>query len=114
MSEYDPREYGALCDSCSLNTAQTYHPVPPELRLQAPLTVCAEAPGKAEVAAGRPLVGPSGYEMMRAFEAVGWCREYLSITNACLCRFPNDDADLHHFILSKRNKKRAIVGGPCS
>jgi uracil-DNA glycosylase family 4 len=49
--------------------------------LDAALMLVGEAPGREEVAAGRPFVGPAGKALNRLLEALGIPREQLWITN---------------------------------
>lgn len=52
-----------------------------------------EAPGTDEVAAGRPFVGASGYELNRQLAASGFNRDELFITNVCHERPPGNDIE---------------------
>ena len=85
--------------------------VPPEINLGARLLVIAEAPGRTEVTLGRPLVGPSGNELVRAFVAAGHGRSTASLTNALLCR-PPGAGNLFDYLagLAARNRKRKAQG----
>lgn len=108
---YDPREDGALCHLCSLGeTLQKNKPVRSELRPGARLGICAEAPGGREKQIGRPLVGPSGKETMRALGSCGWTRGDVSLLNACSCQPPGRSMDDHLFHLRERNRTRAQRG----
>lgn len=97
------------CDECPLKGRD---PVMPELRPGCRALLVGEAPGEKEEAEGRPFVGPSGLELQRALGAVGVRRSQVSITNAILCRPPDNDlAKLLHKIQGW-NKLRKRDGEP--
>ena len=85
---YDPRTCGALCDECPLQGRTV---VPPETRPGVTLAVVAEAPGEQEEKLKRPLVGPSGREFEKALRSGGMRRADCHLTNALLCRPPDND-----------------------
>ena len=87
-SGYNPRQCGALCDECPLNGNVV---VPPELNKGARVLVIGEAPGEQEEKYQRPFVGPSGTELDRALRAGGKHRGHVALTNAILCRPPEND-----------------------
>jgi DNA polymerase len=64
--------------------------VPPEeARSGYPFAILVgEIPGAEEAKQGRPFVGPSGWEMNRALQAVGIRRNRCHVTNAVLCHPP--------------------------
>jgi len=83
---YDPREFGALCSRCPLSGMEI---VPPEEARGYPFAILVgEIPGAEEAKQGRPFVGPSGWEMNRALQAVGIRRNRCHVTNAVLCHPP--------------------------
>ena len=65
-------------------------PVGPEKHPGAKIALIAEAPGEDESRFGRPLVGKSGMEEMRALEAIGLRRGDFHWTNALQCRPPKN------------------------
>lgn len=105
---YDAREHGAQCDECPLR-AET--PVPPEIRPGLPILV-GEGPGEDEVREGAPFVGRSGIELMRGLGAVGRRRQHVSITNACLCPFPDFKLARMEAEVRRANKVKAAMGEP--
>jgi len=107
---YDPQEFGAKCDRCFLQSRRVGGPVPPELNPGAQALVIAEAPGEHEVDELRPLVGPSGIELMRALSAVGVARSSLSYENAAICRPPGNEMKRLLHELAKENKQRVAEG----
>lgn len=85
----------------------------------------AEAPGANEVHEGRPLVGRSGQEVMRALNAAGKGRVDATYANALLCQPPDNDWKLFHYRhvekpngriarensqIRKQNKERKAAG----
>src|SRR3954465_11854606 len=91
MSDYDPRRDGAMCNICALSKLRVGDPVPSEYHRGAIGTVVAEAPGKWEVARGRPLIGESGKEYEAALTALGRPRSTFNIVNSIACRPPEND-----------------------
>ena len=77
----------ARCKDCALNGRPA---VPGAGPIPAGLVVIAEAPGQAELAEGKPLVGPSGQLMNRVLVEAGLKREEIYATNTCLCRPVNN------------------------
>ena len=57
-----------------------------EIRPQSKLIAIGEAPGKHEVAQGRPFVGRSGIELAEGLARGGLTRDDISITNTLLCQ----------------------------
>lgn len=108
--KYDPEAYGAKCKECYLYERRQGGPVPPEINVAAPYTVIAEAPGRVEVEVGRPLVGESGQEVMRALIAKGVNRHDVSWNNAVLCRPPGNDLERLLTRMKKENKIRVAQG----
>lgn len=47
-----------------------------------------EAPGNQEIVKGEPFVGPSGQLLQAALDEYGIAREQVTLTNACLCHYP--------------------------
>jgi DNA polymerase I-like protein with 3'-5' exonuclease and polymerase domains/uracil-DNA glycosylase len=95
---YDPAACGALCAECPL---QGHRVVPPETRAGAWIAAVGEAPGEQEEKLGRPFVGPSGAEFDRSINVAGLRRNDFHISNALLCRPPNNDL---RRLLTKINK----------
>jgi DNA polymerase len=62
-----------------------------ELNKGARVLVVGEAPGEQEEKYQRPFVGPSGTELDRALRAGGKHRGHVALTNAILCRPPEND-----------------------
>jgi len=83
---YDPLRAGCRCFECPLRRYNKV--VPPEHRPDTVLVVGLE-PGVSEEREGRPFVGPSGEELMRAVAHSGRHRYDFSFTNARLCRLPD-------------------------
>jgi DNA polymerase I-like protein with 3'-5' exonuclease and polymerase domains/uracil-DNA glycosylase len=69
--------------------------------------VVGEAPGEQEEKQGRPLVGPSGREFMRAAQMAGLRRNDFFITNALLCRPPGNELKKLLTKIRKQNKAEA-------
>lgn len=105
-ANYDPQQYGAKCHVCPLRAVRDGLPVPPELNPNTKVLVVAEAPGEDEVRLGRPLIGKSGEEEMRALAAVGLKRRDVSWSNALLCRPPGNNLDV--VLASVRGRNAAI------
>lgn len=88
---FDPVADGAWCNLCALRKLRIGDPVPSEFHREAIGTVIAEAPGKLEVARGRPLIGESGQEYEAALTTLGRPRKTFHVLNALSCRPPDDD-----------------------
>ena len=82
------------CQECPL-WAHATQTVWGEGAAHARLMLVGEQPGDREDLAGRPFVGPAGRLLDRAFEALGWQREKLYVTNA-----------VKHFKFELRGKRR--------
>ena len=108
--KYDPEALGARCSECYLYKLRQGGPVPPEINPGSAYTVVAEAPGRVEVEVGRPLVGDSGQETMRALISQGVNRHDVSWNNAILCRPPGNDLDRLLARMKKENKARIAQG----
>lgn len=79
-------------------------PVAPELNQHGDILVIGEAPGEAEVQAGRPLVGPTGMELASALSAAGMTRGKLSYTNVVCCRPPGNEMARVLGMVQKENR----------
>lgn len=106
----DPRDLGANCDACPLRDARQGPPVFGEHNPGAHAILVAEAPGETEVRLGRPLVGDSGRILTQAMAGVGWTRSSVSLTNAILCRPPNNELDIFLQKLKRTNERRIANG----
>jgi DNA polymerase I-like protein with 3'-5' exonuclease and polymerase domains/uracil-DNA glycosylase len=102
--DYDPRDFGAQCDRCSLRGS----PIVPSkgYASSAELCIVAEAPGIVEEALAEPLVGPSGKETDHALLAAGARREDCFLTNICLCRPHDTSMEGHLALVAGQNRKR--------
>lgn len=109
---YDPRAFGADCDRCPLRDIRAGGPVPPEARNGALALLIGEAPGKEEAENGRPFIGAAGVELWRALGSLGYKRDRFSITNALLCRPPENKLDRVLKSVAKENKARAAAKMP--
>lgn len=109
-SNYDPRQHGADCGNCVLREGRWGNPVPSEWPARPIALIVAEAPGKEEVEKSAPLVGLSGQELMRCLASVGIRRSQVALTNAILCRPPDNNLDRVLHRLQKENKKRVAFG----
>lgn len=111
--DYDPKEHGAICHRCPLRGSTV---VPPEGAGRRPpfAILVGEAPGEKEEEHGRPFVGQSGHELMRALQATGIRRAECHVTNAVLCRPPGNKMDRAERDAAARNKKilEAAEGDP--
>lgn len=86
----DPRELGCRCDECYLGRqfAALGHdaPVLPEVhKHDAEVAIIAEAPGAQEERRKRPLIGPSGRELMRGLSKFGIERQDVVLDNGLMC-----------------------------
>ena len=86
----DPVELGAKCDRCFMQRYRDGGPVRSEINEGSQVVFVAEAPGQEEIPVGRPLVGRSGLELMRAWQTLGKKREAASYLNVLCCR-PKDN-----------------------
>ena len=109
---WTPESAGCRCAACPLSTSRVGPPVPPEFPANPRALVIGEAPGKDEVAEGRPFVGASGIELFRCLRAVGVQRSQIAISNALLCRPPDNDLSRLLHRLQQQNKARAKRGEP--
>lgn len=103
---YEPREYGADCDRCILREMREGRPVPPEVHPEATVFVIAEAPGATEVSLGRPLIGKSGELETTTLNQIGYRRQDVTWSNACVCRPPGNNFDL---VLSSLRGRNAAI-----
>jgi uracil-DNA glycosylase family 4 len=90
-SSYEPRDFGAKCDSCPLKGSTVVPPTPSFGKTR--LAIVGEAPGKLEVREKRGFVGPSGKLLDQVLADADFDRRDAWITNACLCRL-DDERDL--------------------
>ena len=75
------------------------------------MVILGEAPGRQEVETGRPFVGPSGIEEMKALRKVGWDRGDFHWTNTICCMPPgNGDLTLYMMNLKSQNRRRKRKG----
>lgn len=107
---YDPKAHGALCDACFLRYRREGGPVPAEHHVSAVCVMVAEAPGRTECEVGRPLIGESGQELMRALGVIGIRRSDVALTNVLLCRPPGNSLDRLLFDWRRENKRRRREG----
>lgn len=110
VTGYDPLAHGARCHSCYLKLRREGGPVPAEHHRGATCTIVAEAPGRTECEVGRPLVGESGQELMRALSVIGVSRADISLTNVLLCRPPGNALDRLLYDWRAENKRRRRDG----
>lgn len=109
---YDPQHHGARCDVCPLKGCRV---VPPDrgsisaaaLQAGEAVAIVGEAPGEQEERQGRPFVGPSGAELDRALRMGGIRRRNTHVTNALLCRPPENKLRDFLTAISRRNRKAA-------
>ncbi len=102
----DPRAMGARCDVCPLATCRSGGPVPAEDNDGAQIAVVGDFPGDTEVREGRPFVGPSGSEAMRALTAQGVRRGDVYWTTTVLCQPPGNDLKRVLAQIQSRNAER--------
>lgn len=76
------------CAVCTLSAEGQY--VPPEGPVPCDIMFVGEAPGENEVRIGRPFVGNAGIILNDNLREAGFKRKEVYITNACLCRPPNN------------------------
>jgi probable DNA metabolism protein len=84
----------SACRDCPIgeHATQAVHGEGPK---RARLMIVGEQPGDQEDLRGRPFVGPAGQLLQRAFDALGWDRDALFLTNA-----------VKHFKFELRGKRR--------
>lgn len=80
---YNPRAWGARCDSCPLSGQKWASPTGPT---DAPLAFVGEGPGKNEIIRGETLVGPSGAKLSEMLYANKVQRTQVFATNVLVCR----------------------------
>ena len=88
------RQQAAHCRECPLGALAT-QTVWGEGAERARLMIVGEQPGDREDLTGKPFVGPAGHLLDKAFEALGWDRSALYVTNA-----------VKHFKHELRGKRR--------
>jgi uracil-DNA glycosylase family 4 len=80
----------AKCEECPLNVeGNTF--VPSDGPHDADVVLVGEAPGYKEAISGKPFTGASGKLLNGVLNHVGIDRKRVFITNACLCRPPDND-----------------------
>jgi len=77
----------ARCDECTLADCPF---VPPEGPTSAKILFVGEGPGRYEMMYRRPFVGPSGQVLEKAIKSAGLRWEDVWVTNAVLCRPPDN------------------------
>lgn len=102
--KYEPWLHGADCANCPLKGNKV---TPPETGGTARIAVVGEAPGEQEEKYGRPFVGPSGSEFNKACRMAGLKRGDLHVTNAMLCRPPDNDLRKLLTSINRFNKQEA-------
>lgn len=80
----------AQCDACKLYRTCKSPKMPVDGKGKKKIMVIAEAPGKDEDEQGKPLVGPSGRLLWETMAKHGVDRDDCWITNACICRPPDN------------------------
>lgn len=106
MTHDDAIRAGANCKSCWLYLRNEGGPVGAEINAGATAMVVGEAPGRDEVVVGRPFVGDSGQELLRALNVFGYRRGDISLTNTLLCRPPGNDLEKLLYAWKKENSRR--------
>ncbi len=105
---WDPREDGALCDSCPLAEDREGPPVPARWPSSPRALLIGEVPGETETKRGEPFVGKAGQELQAALAAIGIPRSAIALTNVIPCRPPGDATgalDRYLKDLEKRRKR---------
>jgi len=104
------------CEDCPLGAHHrkhgTFEPIEADLSPGAKVLVVGTSPGKFEVEAGVPMVGPLGVDLLSMLEANGRTRDDLSWTASVMCRYPKDDAKGFLGRLRKKNRDRKELGEP--
>lgn len=90
VPNYDARAEGALCDSCPYQHENTLVPPAPSKK-KVRLVLVGEAPGRMEVVHSKPFVGPSGQLLDEVLEEAEIDRREAWVTNAILCRGPEEN-----------------------
>lgn len=78
----------AECERCDLRDDGRF--VPSDGPARATLAVVGEAPGANEARTGHPFVGVSGQLLNKVLDHYGIDRQSILLTNACLCRPPDN------------------------
>lgn len=84
----DAMALGADCDHCPLRVVGKF--VPSEGPEHADIAFVGEAPGTQEAREGIPFTGPSGKLLQSVNNSYGLKRSEVFLTNACLCRPPDN------------------------
>ena len=88
-SESKPRHHPvAECERCDLYAYNSF--VPSVGPAKTSLAICGEAPGRHELQSRKPFVGPSGKLLDKILEHYHINRAETLLTNACLCRPPDN------------------------
>jgi|SRR5690349_31894 len=80
----------AQCEICPLNEVGKYVPSEIPTSGKAQIAFVGEAPGVQEARTGRPFSGPSGALLNRVLSHHRISRKEVVLTNACLCRPPDN------------------------
>lgn len=110
--KFDPRTLGCNCDACPLGAYKrergSFAPVPPEGPEDAEYVLVGEHPGSQEEQYLRPFIGPSGTLLERTLNRLKIAREETLLTNAILCRPPDDlDAFNARYVSAANVEQRA-------
>ena len=86
-------------ESCNGCVYQRYPKIPPVKPFKTRLAIVGEAPGAVELGQKKAFVGPSGQLLNKALDVTGFPpREEIFVTNALLCRPPNQKPKLKEAI----------------
>ncbi len=102
-----PAEYIRNCEGCPFGGPA----IPGRGNPRAKLVILGEAPGKDEIAEGRPFVGKSGKLLGDCLRAAGYRNEPLLIANSMSCMPPKESKDLKPGIAACRGRVLQEVCG---
>lgn len=95
------------CNNC---VYANYPKIPPSKRFKADVVVVGEAPGTTEIARRVPFIGPSGQLLDKAMEAAQFpARDKIFVTNALLCRPPQNKPQIRQAIDNCRDRVLAEI-----
>lgn len=99
----------AKCEECPLREVGKY--VGSTGPATAQIAVVGEAPGYHEVAAGKPFTGPGGKLLDLVLRHSGLHRQEVFLTNACLCRPPDNGTPPKSAVKACRDRLESELSG---